>query len=198
MLDAAGLEPHQVPFRTLVPLVESASLEDDDELTERWAALLANAAGGQEHVPPSFPNVLRELEPVQARLLDTLYQATMRMAPELRRTAGITAKAPGQVIPDIDYHADNLRRLRLAATPSHNIDPDLLLLTDFGTKFVRACRPPGAVDPPLVYHTAQQLQEVVQANKKRRAEEAAAHREAEADTPAGEYAEKPMPRPDGL
>jgi predicted O-methyltransferase YrrM len=123
MLDAAGLQAHQVPFRTLVPLIESASLEDDDELTERWAALLANAASGQQHVPPSFPNVLRELEPTQAQLLDRLYQATMSMAPELRRTAGITAKAPGDTTPDLDYHADNLRRLRLADTPSHNIDP---------------------------------------------------------------------------
>jgi hypothetical protein len=59
----------------------------------------------------------------------------------------------------------------------------LLLLTDFGTKFVRACRPPGAPDPEIVYHTQQQLQEVVQANKRRRAEEAAAHREAEAESP---------------
>src|SRR4051812_2714567 len=46
LLDDAGIEPHAVPFRTLVPLIESASLDDDESMTDRWAALLANAATG--------------------------------------------------------------------------------------------------------------------------------------------------------
>jgi hypothetical protein len=46
-----------------VPLLELGSLEaeDDEEMHERWAALLANAAiadEGVEQVPPSFPEIL--------------------------------------------------------------------------------------------------------------------------------------------
>src|SRR5690606_2835341 len=44
MLRQAGIEPESVPFRTLLPLLEGAALEDDESMSARWAALLANAA----------------------------------------------------------------------------------------------------------------------------------------------------------
>src|SRR5581483_8884885 len=46
MLRDAGLPPHAVSLKVLVPLLDGASLESDDDPTmaERWAALLANAA----------------------------------------------------------------------------------------------------------------------------------------------------------
>src|SRR5688500_11879093 len=44
LLNAKGLQAHEVPLRTLLPLLESAANEDDPELQEKWAALLASAA----------------------------------------------------------------------------------------------------------------------------------------------------------
>ena len=46
MLHDAKIEPSQVPLRTLVPILEGASLEDDDYLATKWAGLLASAASG--------------------------------------------------------------------------------------------------------------------------------------------------------
>lgn len=55
LLDEAGIEPHQVPATVAIPLIESGSLETDESLQEKWAALLANAAANPESVPASYP-----------------------------------------------------------------------------------------------------------------------------------------------
>jgi len=44
VLRDAGVTPASVPLRLLLPLLEGASLEDDEHLSAKWAALLANAA----------------------------------------------------------------------------------------------------------------------------------------------------------
>ena len=41
--EEAGIEPKAVPLKTLVPILENASLEEDEVLHDHWAALLANA-----------------------------------------------------------------------------------------------------------------------------------------------------------
>jgi len=176
LLDDAGLEPHAVPFRTLVPLLESASLEDDGDLTDRWASLLANASGEHE-VPVSFPNILRELEPVQAVLLDSVYDIMMQMVPELWLTRGIFT--PG--ILDLDesavhFHIDNLARLRLVRGlyPEPERHYELITLTHLGKAFVRACRPPNQPDPAIKYADAASADAFVAENKKRRAAQTAA------------------------
>ena len=44
MLRTAQLEPQPVPGRILFPLMQYASLEEDDDLRAKWTALLANAS----------------------------------------------------------------------------------------------------------------------------------------------------------
>jgi hypothetical protein len=80
-LEEAGLEARSVPFRTLAPLLDGASFEEDNELTERWASMLAQAAVEPAAVPASFPRVLRELEPVDAQILFLVFDNIMRFAP---------------------------------------------------------------------------------------------------------------------
>jgi hypothetical protein len=74
MLEEAGIKPKAVPPRLFLPIVESASIEDDEDLHTRWAALLANAATSQNSVHPSYIETLKQLTPVEARLLDALYE----------------------------------------------------------------------------------------------------------------------------
>jgi Abortive infection alpha len=80
LLERHGLTPQRVPHRTAVPLLEAASLEDDEGLQDRWAALLANAAAQTMEVPPSFATVLRDLDPAAARVLDAVYMHNMEIA----------------------------------------------------------------------------------------------------------------------
>lgn len=172
-LEDAGLSPKAVPMRSLAPLLEGASFEDDDEMSDRWAALLANAASGERDVPPSFPSVLRELEPEEARILNHAYDALMRIAPELRIQVGImkVALVPlvGVAETRLAFHIDNLARLRLVRGTSPMGDAgtdDAIRLTDFGEAFVRACRPPSEPDLQVEF-TDRAILEEAQRNRQR-------------------------------
>jgi hypothetical protein len=71
----AGFELKPVAPRLLLPILEAASLQDDEDLHWRWVALLTNAATSADSVHPSFIEILRQLAPPDARLLDQLYDA---------------------------------------------------------------------------------------------------------------------------
>lgn len=56
-LEAKGIEPQRVLPKVVAPLLEAGSLEGDDEMKARWAALLASAASDPGKVPPAFPRI---------------------------------------------------------------------------------------------------------------------------------------------
>jgi hypothetical protein len=64
-----------VPLKILHPLIENCSLEKDDSLQEKWAALLANAANPAPPnlVLPAFAEILKQLSPIEAALLERIY-----------------------------------------------------------------------------------------------------------------------------
>jgi hypothetical protein len=72
LLDQSGKDINPIATRLFFPVLEAASIEDDDEMQTRWAALLANEATGVGSVHPSFIELLRQLAPTDARLLDRL------------------------------------------------------------------------------------------------------------------------------
>lgn len=66
------IEP--IPTKTLIPLLEKASLEnvDDDYMIERWANLMASATNKQK-VNPKFVGILSDLTTEQAKLLEEIF-----------------------------------------------------------------------------------------------------------------------------
>lgn len=75
MLAEAGQEPSAVPLPILIPLLQAAALEEEAEMRERWAALLARAASGDEDaVDPLYVTLLTQLSPLAARCLDMAWQ----------------------------------------------------------------------------------------------------------------------------
>jgi hypothetical protein len=155
VLEARGVEPNAVPHRVLVPLLEAGSLEDDPDMSERWAQLLASAAEDPNVVAPSFPEVLRQLEPVEARLLDQLV-ATRPVRHNMPMTTLELEQVPGHE--PIEWrHLDNLERLGLISyrttLPQNVTIPDqptgvILIDTSFGAELVKACGNPGEPRPP--------------------------------------------------
>jgi hypothetical protein len=171
----AGLDPRSVPLRTLAPLLDGATVtEDNDVMEDRWASLLANAAGGLHEVPPSFARILAELEPVEARVLDHVYNVMMSIAPEIRRhdlgmMRGGVAEELGLPGEAIEFHVDNLIRLRLVREPTGSIGGtgDTVTLSEFGRRFVRACRPPSQPDPPVRFTNAAEIRRQAALNRER-------------------------------
>lgn len=65
-----------VPVNFGLPILEKASVEDDETLQDKWAALLANAMD-PTYVGPitrNFISILADLEPVDVRLLDDIFR----------------------------------------------------------------------------------------------------------------------------
>jgi Abortive infection alpha len=76
VLGRAGIKPAKVPMKLLGPIFEAATLEENNELQEIWANMLANAANPEtpDAVAPSFPGILKEMRPVDVKFLATLYE----------------------------------------------------------------------------------------------------------------------------
>lgn len=85
LLVDAGARPQGVPGRVLWPLLQRASVEENDELRRRWKALLANASIVPDAVLPAFVSILGELSPPEARLLQEIYNRSMKYEQHSRR-----------------------------------------------------------------------------------------------------------------
>lgn len=174
--EQAGISPQTVKPNVLVPLLESASLEDDDSLVDRWAALLANAANEEtaEQVSAGYVDVLRQLDPMDASILQNVY----RVCALNWRQVGLpwtsiigSGKRAGVPAEEMEIAVGNLERLGLVTHPSksrvaglpkdsaeggdpqHPADSGVFL-TAFGCAFLKACTPPepiaGSQDLPEV------------------------------------------------
>lgn len=64
------LRPEQ--FKRVMPLLQLAAMQSDDELQKRWAALL-NSVSLSLGTFPSFGNILAQLTPDEAQFLDALW-----------------------------------------------------------------------------------------------------------------------------
>lgn len=107
-VQATGIPPHAVPDKVLRAILEGASLEDEPTMQERWANLLTSAVTGTA-LPPAYPRILSELEPIEARALDFMIGMTGESA-----GWGGTARLLGNAVPGLDNgHIDNLVRLGL-------------------------------------------------------------------------------------
>jgi hypothetical protein len=162
----AGLSLKPVAPRLLFPILDSASLEDDQDLHTRWVALLTNAARtDSDLVLPCFPDILRQLTSEEARFLDMAYDETTIHAE--RRRAEIRANNPhlnvsdglatamgisGRIISSLpSLKIENLERLMLVTRANLPLSLDdkivntmppanHLYVSELGKAFVLACR----------------------------------------------------------
>ena len=157
-LEEKGIEPKRELPKVVAPLLEAGSLEEENDMKDRWAALLASAAADPTKVPPAFPRILSDLSSTEARILEW-------MTDRVHREIGWVAT--GQEIRDVhrlstsEYEVlmGNLVRLNLCRPL---LNPELMdeakvgrgtewlsyqqvEFTHLGIAFVWACRPPQSV-----------------------------------------------------
>lgn len=154
-----GREPHAIPLRVLLPILDRCGFEDNEFLRDRWAALLASAstaAEQDEEVPPAFANILAQLTPDTARVLEVLADTQIEEG-RFGITAGQLADklALGDNARFTEQHVLFCLDLALGAglvdrEPALIVIEDEVRMTDgrdvqlshLGRRFVRACRPP--------------------------------------------------------
>jgi hypothetical protein len=163
--EEAGLPASSVPVKVWAPLLAYAALEgeDDQDMQARWDNLLANATTDSvAEVPPAFPEVLRQLEPLDAKILETLAEHARGapppagsdpegLLPVLIERDGELPE--GSVTPE---RTQNLVRLNLVYLPleaptflgkSPVVQRGDIALTPFGAAFFRACQRPEPKPP---------------------------------------------------
>jgi Abortive infection alpha len=164
-LEERTIKLNPVPEKLLVPIFLNGGLEDDDDLMEKWAGLLASAAAGDE-VHPSFPRILAEVSTTEAKILDALYTRLIGTPPEQQNHILIDQQnlfTIQELLDVIDASFQtfelaiyNLKRLSLVEFPVYNDGvPALHVATSrdipserkikllpLGQEFVKACQGP--------------------------------------------------------
>lgn len=167
----AGLQLKPVAPRILFPLLESASLQDDEDLHQRWVALLTNAARSdfEGEILPCFPDILKQLTSEEAQFIDRAYDEVTRDA-ERRRTeilsenpefhgtdVGFLGLSGGIIRSVHPVLIENMERLMLVTRTRvplsvgnkivNTMPPaNHLYVSELGKIFVRACRVSKTVD----------------------------------------------------
>jgi hypothetical protein len=113
-----------VPLKIAIPLLQGASLEDDDALQDLWAKLLVNAADADNPVTIQrmFIDILENIGPLEARILVAIYSIPFDdMKHRGVETANLPASAsllhkaegykPKDPSPEVELALANLARL---------------------------------------------------------------------------------------
>lgn len=75
ILELYKLTPKQLNLKTLIPLIESSSLEEDECLQNKWANLIANISSNPETgFEPKLVKTLSNLSSIEAQILDLCYE----------------------------------------------------------------------------------------------------------------------------
>lgn len=78
LIEKNNLQISELGLKTLVPLIEKSSLEDDEFLQEKWSKLLANMATSSESgLESKLVSTLSSLSSIEARILDFCYEYTI-------------------------------------------------------------------------------------------------------------------------
>lgn len=74
-LQKLGVNPKEVPIKFIVPFLEGCSLEEEESMQEKWSSLLSNAVNpeNENYILPSYIDILKQLSPTEAKLLDILF-----------------------------------------------------------------------------------------------------------------------------
>jgi hypothetical protein len=148
MLKDAGIEPKKVPLKFLAQLLENCWQEDDESMSEKWAALLANTAAAGDERNAIFPGILSQLTPKDAHVLEWAERGCpLSSRPVTFEKISVVKDEPdlGSAFPLYDFALswDNLKRLGLVNGPSNPVQGLTLekaSISTLGTAFLKACR----------------------------------------------------------
>lgn len=80
-------------IKQLVPLLEHSSLEEDDEMLDKWAILLSNLLDSEQNIKNHiFPDLLRQISRKEFEVLDTAYSNKQRRIADCKRKLEIATE----------------------------------------------------------------------------------------------------------
>lgn len=98
-LDEVGLkEPNRaLELKLAIPLLEAASMEDDDYLQDLWAKLLVNSGNKESNIvlTRSYIDILERITPLEAKILEKIY--SIPPFEKIQHTGVITKGLPEEI-----------------------------------------------------------------------------------------------------
>lgn len=145
-IEGLSATPQVIKPKILFPIVEYSTLEDDDYLQDKWVNLLTSAAIGN-YIHPSYPRILSELSPLDAKLLEVIFKSHQEEEGERQQLEKIRAITFGtELLPGhssemlaeslsvnlelIEISLGNLERLNLCSKLEINIEPKEIVIGD--------------------------------------------------------------------
>ena len=98
-----------IPARIAIPLLDSASKEDDESIQELWAGLIANGTDPEKRlvIKKVFIEILSQVEPLDARLMQYLW--TQWSSGRATAPDGPAADCLDELVQTLAVDADELR-----------------------------------------------------------------------------------------
>lgn len=142
-----------IPLNIGIPLLNAASLEDNDVMQELWARLLLNAADANftSEIRVAFIDIIKTLTPIDAQILKQIYISAALQTSTDKTNIDVRIDRK-KAMTDLNIDAitcdaslDNLERCQLLSRPDpmwSEIDEDgnvIKNLTALGILFIRAC-----------------------------------------------------------
>lgn len=155
LITDSGLTKKEVPLKVLLPLLENATLEEEEQMQNKWSNLLANAITGAKNINPNYAEILKELAPLEVALLDKIFDEIKEKSYEDRKNIQFSKNKICEIFDLSSEQADliieNLYRLNLFQAPAgHGIavgeykfalrTTEIFEFTTLGFKFVEACK----------------------------------------------------------
>lgn len=157
MFESMRRQPEPIALKVLLPILENGSVEEDDDLQDRWAALLVNSSLGNQRLLPGASEILKQLSPFEVLLLQMCCDSVHPRGPFLeleKKPMNNTAHQWFAVLAkehnfkkagmahqhEVDVMIDNLTRLGLLIRRPSKTDPNAIYMTSLGYEFVGLCR----------------------------------------------------------
>jgi len=141
-----NIKTKKVSLKVLAPFLEDCSLEEDEDLKEKWAALLVNIVKEDSPIDNSlYSIILSQLSPKDARVFEYIFQlSTRKGSPSItsieKLKTIITRDQLEQMHPNVNLSVDNL--IRLGLLKNQAISDTDVMITDLGISFVINCMLP--------------------------------------------------------
>ncbi|WP_276391505.1 Abi-alpha family protein [Eudoraea chungangensis] len=126
LLDKNGLEPRELNLKTLVPLIEKSSIEEEEELQDKWVNLIANIATTAENgLEPRLINTLSSLSSLEAKILDFIHEEFyVKRQLELARLMNSPYKREGKTYREEDVKLNDVTILSSAVKKNFNLSEE--------------------------------------------------------------------------
>lgn len=127
----------QVSLRTLVPLLEYSSLENDEKIQEKWINLTVNFIDAKEKYESSiYPYLLSQLSSIEIQVLDRMYSDfKVNCYSKLKINGAIKSNLIRLGLVETVVNRRILKRLSIINQGSAN----MVVLTDLGKEFIECC-----------------------------------------------------------